>query len=338
MKTNKKTIQSAMDARLSFLDELPSCRAGVQYRIAQEEEPVMKKKLSVGFVLAMVLVLAAAAALAATLLLSPRADAVRIADRALEEKYGITAEMQTFFARSQETLEDGAVRVTYAGFAETEYVLGAYTAIVKDGRAEITWSREGEDVSGGYDAEAWGIDQLKLMVNDSKDETLKQAYLDKAYAIGEAHGVEVDDTSSEAAVDWAEIYEARKTAAMNARKVSEEKMIAAGREFIITNYGLNEEQIARMELYTNFDAEIDGEEAPADTGDNGNGWYDMVNDKPCFKVEYLLGDPEVPEEELEGDVAVRQYKDKDGYYVVYVNVETGEIEDYQYNSGLSGQG
>ena len=57
MKTNKKTIQSAMDARLSFLDELPSCRAGVQYRIAQEEEPVMKKKVSLGLVFAMVLVL-----------------------------------------------------------------------------------------------------------------------------------------------------------------------------------------------------------------------------------------------------------------------------------------
>ena len=73
MKTNKKTIQSAMDARLAFLDERPSCRAAVQYRIAQEEEPVMKKKLSLGLVLAMVLVLLTAAALAATLLLSPRA-------------------------------------------------------------------------------------------------------------------------------------------------------------------------------------------------------------------------------------------------------------------------
>ena len=64
MKTNKKTIRSAMDNRLSFLDELPSCRAAVQYRIAQEEEPVMKKKLSFGFVFAIVLMLATAAALA----------------------------------------------------------------------------------------------------------------------------------------------------------------------------------------------------------------------------------------------------------------------------------
>jgi len=336
---NKKTIRSAMDARLSFLDELPSCRAGVQYRIAQEEEPVMKKKISLGFVFAMALVLLTAAALATTLLLSPRADAVRTADQALEEKYGITAEMQTFFERKQETLQDGTVRVIYSGFAETEYVLGVYTATMKDGKAEVLWSREGEDVSGGYEASAWGIDQLRQMVADSKDEARKQAYLDKAAAIGEAHGTRMDNSSSEPIEDWFTVIEARKTAALNARKVSEDEMIAAGREFIISNWGLNEEQIARMELFTNYVAEVENEDGETEAIEqNGNGWYDMINDRPCFKVEYLLGDPEVPEEELEGEVAVRQYKDKDGYYVVYVNVETGEIEDYEYNSGLAGIG
>ena len=47
MKTNKDSLKSAMDRRLSFLDDVPSCRAAVQCRIAQEEEPVMKKKVSV---------------------------------------------------------------------------------------------------------------------------------------------------------------------------------------------------------------------------------------------------------------------------------------------------
>ena len=31
-------------------------------------------------------------------------------------------------------------------------------------------------------------------------------------------------------------------------------------------------------------------------------------------------------------------EEKDGYYVVYVNVETGEVEDYEFNSGLAGKG
>ena len=57
MKTNKETLQAAMDRRLSFLDGRPSCRAAVQYRIAQEEEPVMKKKVSFVFVCAVALLL-----------------------------------------------------------------------------------------------------------------------------------------------------------------------------------------------------------------------------------------------------------------------------------------
>ena len=51
MKTNKDSLKSAMDRRLSFLDDMPSCRAAVQYRIAREEEPVMKKKISLKNVL-----------------------------------------------------------------------------------------------------------------------------------------------------------------------------------------------------------------------------------------------------------------------------------------------
>ena len=163
MKTNKDSLRSAMDRRLSFLDELPSCRAGLYQRIAQEEAPVMKKKLSVGLVFAIVLVLLTVAALAAGLLISPRVSASRTADIALKDQYGITEEMQTFFYREEEPLEDGSFRVTYTGVYGLDYVLGTYTALVKDGKAEITWSREGADVSGGYEADAWGIEQLKQM-------------------------------------------------------------------------------------------------------------------------------------------------------------------------------
>ena len=342
MKTNNKTIRSAMDARLSFLDELPSCRAAVQYRIAQEEEPVMKKKVSLGFVFAAVLVLLTAAALATTLLLSPRATAVQTADRALEEKYGITAELQSFLLREENPLEDGGVAVTYSGFAETEYVLGVYTALVKDGRAEVTWSHDGADTSGGYEAEAWGLDQMKQMKQDSLDEGLKQAYLDKAFAIAKAHSAanEEDDLLTDADEDYFRKIEEQKTAALNARKISEDEMIAAGREFIISNYGLNDEQVSRMELYTNFVPEFENEDGEIEKVEqNENGWYDMVNGKPCFMVEYLLdSNEEVPEQEGSSEAAPQEYRDGDGYYVVYVNVENGEIEEYQYNSGLAGIG
>jgi len=333
MKTNRDSLKSAMDRRLSFLDEMPSCRAKVQVRIAQEEEPVMKKKISVGFAFAMILALLSAVALATTLLLSPRASASRIADQALEREYGITAEMQSFFHREEEEGTDGVVRVTYTGNADMEYVLGTYTAVVKDGRAEITWSHAGKDTSGGYDAEAWGLDQLRRMMDDSLDEQTKMAYLNKARAIAVRNGVVMDESSSESIENWFEIIEARKTAAMNARKVSEEEMIRTGREFIISAYGLDSEQVSRMELYTNFDLNDPDEEGEGES----NSWYDMIDGKPCFKVEYLLYQSEVPEKEGEM-VTPLPRGEKDGYYVVYVNVETGEIENYEYNSGLSGIG
>ena len=327
MKNNDKNLRSAMDRRLSFLDERPSCRAAVQYRIAQEEEPVMKKKVSAVLVCAIVLVLLTTVGLATGVLqswLSPRASATQAADQALKEKYGITAEMQTFFGRTETELPDGSVQVTYTGAGNMAYVLGTYTAVVKDGQAQVTWSHDGEDTSGGYEAEAWGLEQLNRMMADSLNQKSKDAFLAKATASAEQHNALEDDTPSdisdeEAAANYAK-READKTAAMNARKLSEDDMIRTGREFVISYYALNEEQVARMDLYTNSYECAENE------------WYDMVNGKPCFKVEYLLYADQV---EVDGNV---NRSEKDGYYNVYINVETGEVEEYEYNSALSGEG
>ena len=67
---NKETLQAVMDRRLSFLDGLPSCRPALMQRIAQEEAPVMKKKVSFVLVFALVLVSLSVVALAAGLILS----------------------------------------------------------------------------------------------------------------------------------------------------------------------------------------------------------------------------------------------------------------------------
>ena len=341
MKTNKEPLRTAMDRRLSFLDDVPSCRAALQYRIAQEEEPVMKKKLSIGFVFAMILALLSVAALAAGLLLSGRADAVRIADQALEKTYGITAEMHTFFSREEEELPDGAVRVSYTGVSGMEYVLGTYTAIVRDGKAEIAWSRDGSDVSGGYDAEAWGSEQLKQMIADSRQAETKQAYIDRARAIALSRNAlqEEPESSSEEDEHYGEKREADKTAAMNAREIPEEDMIRTAKDFIVSNYGLNEEQAGRLELYTNSfgnnweETDVNTEYTPQDCG---NTWYEMVNGKPCFQVEFLLYEPVTTEMMERGEEPART--EMDGFYNVFVNVETGEIEEYEYNSALSGLG
>jgi hypothetical protein len=75
-----------------------------------------------------------------------------------------------------------------------------------------------------------------------------------------------------------------------------------------------------MELYTNsFE-------------DEANCWYEMINGQPCFQVEYLLYNDEYET----GDMTKRT--EMNGYYNVFVNVETGAVEEYEYNSSLAGQG
>ena len=323
---NKETLKAAMDRRLSFLDDTPSCRPALMQRIAREEEPVMKKKWSVGLVCALLILSLSVMAVAAGLILSPRVSATRLADQALEKTYGITDQLQTFFGREEKELPDGALEVTYTGAGTLAAPLGTYTAVVRNGQAEVTWSYDGKDTAGGYEAEAWGLEQLKQMRTDSRKNPGQEAYLDRAEELYEKYGfaakeaalAEAAEASAESPEEFAARRESEKSGAMNVRKLSEEEMIGIAREFIIETYGLTDEQVSLLELYTNS--------SPAE----GNRWYESVNGKPCFEVEYLLDENPTAVEET-------GYK-MNAYFKVFINVETGAVEQYEYNSGVGGQG
>ena len=325
---NKETLQAAMDRRLSFLDELPSCRPALMQRIAQEEAPVMKRKISVGLVFALVLVSLSVIALATGLILSPRVSATRAADLALAEKYGITDELQSFFGREEEELPDGTVKVTYFGAGSLEATLGTYTVLVKDGKADISWSLEGKNTAGGYEAEAWGLEQLKQMAEDSHDEKLKAAFMDKSFEVySQLHPddeeVPVEAPDPETFEEYHARREGEKSSALDATKLSEEDMIALGREFILSTYSLTDSEVERLELYTN-----------SYETDDANHWYETVNGKPCFLVEYLLDEEGVTDEMLNDP----NYYRMNSYFKVFVNVETGIIEQYEFSNGLGGIG
>ena len=325
---NKETLQAAMDRRLSFLDELPSCRPALMQRIAQEEAPVMKRKISVGLVFALVLVSLSVIALATGLILSPRVSAARAADLALAEKYGITDELQSFFGREEEELPDGTVKVTYFGAGSLEATLGTYTVLVKDGKADISWSLEGKNTAGGYEAEAWGTEQLKQMAEDSRDEKLKAAFMDKSFEVykqlhPDDEEVPVEAPDPETFEEYHARREGEKSSALDATKLSEEDMIAIGREFILSTYSLTDSEVERLELYTNsYETE------------DANHWYETVNGKPCFLVEYLLDEESYASQSVHSETEERH----NSYYKIYVNVETGVIEQYECNSGLGGIG
>ena len=319
MMKNKETLKAAMDRRLSFLDERPSCRAALQQRIAQEEAPVMKKKLSLALACALVLVSLSVIALAAGILFSPKADAVALADRALEEKYGISPKMQTWFTRQEKDLPGGAVRVTYSAEGEFAWVLGTYTADVKNGKAEITWSRDGSDTSGGYEADAWGAAQLKQMLKDNQETGDMSRF--SAYALRAVEQAGVTEPQAFMSEKEAEAYfenlELEKSAALNARVLSEAEMQAVAKEAVVQRYDLTEAQAAMLELYVQ---PLASEE---------NAWYWMIGGQPCFEVQYFLDqDPDHP----------GSFTEKDGAYAVAVNVKTGVVERLVYESGLGGEG
>lgn len=123
-----------------------------------EDQPIRARpKRMVWLAAALVLVLAAAVAVAAGLTRSAKYDAKLLAHQALEEKYGFTQDMDSFFTCSVEEA-DGQTVVTYranADIGDFAWKLGDYIVTIRDGKAEASWSNDGEAVSGDFFSDVW---------------------------------------------------------------------------------------------------------------------------------------------------------------------------------------
>lgn len=123
-----------------------------------EDKPThARPKRMVWLAAALVLVLAAAVAVAAGLTRSAKYDAKLLAHQALEEKYGFTQDMDSFFTCSVEEADWQTV-VTYranADIGDFAWKLGDYTVTIRDGKAEASWSNDGEAVGGDFSSDVW---------------------------------------------------------------------------------------------------------------------------------------------------------------------------------------
>lgn len=123
-----------------------------------EDQPMRARpKRMVWLAAALVLVLAAAVAVAAGLTRSAKYDAKLLAHQALEEKYGFTQDMDSFFTCSVEEA-DGQTVVTYranADIGDFAWKLGDYIVTIRDGKAEASWSNDGEAVGGDFSSDVW---------------------------------------------------------------------------------------------------------------------------------------------------------------------------------------
>ena len=123
-----------------------------------EEKPMRARpKRMVWLAAALVLVLLAAVAVAAGLTRSAKYDAKRLAHQALEEKYGFTQDMDSYFLCTVEE-EDGQTVVTYRAnedVGDFAWKLGDYTVTIRGGQAEASWSYDGEAVGDDFSSDVW---------------------------------------------------------------------------------------------------------------------------------------------------------------------------------------
>ena len=123
-----------------------------------EDKPThARPKRMVWLAAALVLVLAAAVAVAAGLTRSAKYDAKLLAHHALEEKYGFTRDMDSFFRCTVEE-KAGETIVTYSAdedVGDFAWKLGDYTVTIRDGKAEASWSNDGEAVGGDFSSDVW---------------------------------------------------------------------------------------------------------------------------------------------------------------------------------------
>ena len=306
-------------------DERPAPPAGFEERqtklllslTQKEEKPVMKRKMSAALVFALILALLSVSALAASLVFSSRADAGILADKALAEQYGVTDEMLVFFHREIDERENGETVVTYTGNWDMKYVLGTYTVTLQGKDARVTWSHDGEDTSGGLDAEAWGVEQLNEMMRLYKETHDMSAYYNKGAAIGLKHpAVEMPEiTAPVASGTTEEEWKGAQAALMKRSKLSEEDMLLIARQAIEAAYQLSADQMEKL------------------AHNPGLSWYFEKDGQVYYECCHVLIQQRSDDPSVYPD-----YIQMDGEYSGLINTGTGVVEDIFYDAALAGNG
>ena len=243
---------------------------------------------------------------------SGRFRAVSAAQHALAEKYFIGEGYNEYFIRTVREEEDGSYTVFWEpgiGEGAWPWLLGTYTAVVRGEEVEITWTHDGEGTYGGFTAEAWGTVQLQQIAEEVRttfemNESFAAANETK-YAEYQDYPYLEDEND-----EYSNDEECRK-AALDAATVTPEEAEAAARIALQENYG----QLEWWRL---------------ETTDSEYNWdIGLLNDRPVIVIHFDLWGQGSDEWE---------WQEGDGYYIVTVNLQTGEIEEILYANGLSGNG
>ena len=311
----KHEFQAIVDQRLSGLSWQQVQRSAVLQRMEAEEEKQVKK-VSVGVLLVAALIcLSLATAVAGGLFFTRRMSAAITADEALARNYGVTAEMLAYFHRDVQEQPGDRFVVTYRGVRAYETVLGKYTVVLENGGAQVSWSHDGKDTSGGFDAEAWGCGQLKEMIRIHKETHSEKEYAQKAAAIAQKNSAPTAAVATPPP-QTAQAWEEEQAALAAQSALSAREMETVAREAVQMVYELTDEQTAMMEYVPEMSYFVMPQ---------GGGLHYCVN-------------LQLQQKKSENPAVFPEYTEKDGVYAVTVNAETGAIEDILYESPMIGNG
>jgi len=293
-------FRELVDRNLSGLQWDERRRHGVLCAVSKEEKPV--KKVSATFILIAAVVCLSVTALAAGLVFSPRYEAGKMANLAMQEQYGITDDLLSLFHRSVVEHPDGTATVTYAALGDgfpTEQ-MGDYTVEVKGGKAAVTWSNDGKNMVGGLTAEAYGPEQLREISYNYAEAMAQLSQMGKLTQV---------EPVIDRAVETEEMRLAQIKKAEALGKISLEEASCMALDALCQEYALTQAQRDKL-IYE-----------PDST------YITWENDQPQAHLLFWLW-------QGEGE----RFTEKDGQYWVTVDLTTGMINDILYDAGLAGNG
>ena len=186
---------------------------------------------------ALVLALITAAAVAAGLTRSARYDAKRLAYQALEEEYGFTTDMESFFTCTAEE-KDGQTVVTYRAnkdVGDFAWKLGDYTVTIRNGQAEASWSNDGEAVGDDFSSDVWNTALLARGI--ARRRAGEEWYEITGETLERLGGAEQEDVLVPDGLDGARLADESDSDVLKARKE------------VLEKYGLTEENLALFDAW-----------------------------------------------------------------------------------------
>ena len=281
-------------------------------------------KRIVGIILATILIMTAGLnyAFAEPVEYSERCLKIKQAEHAIQEKYQIVPDMYSFFVRDIAESDNGTITVTLRGQDIYYWVLGTYIGS-SDGKNTTSWSNEGKQTYGGFDAPAWDALQLHQMVDLARKERDTGSFFHQAVTIAQRDDPEYTELRPE---DPMLIYE-------HGFEISvphpDHETIEAK-----SNYSKDQlNDIAIAAITETYELKTDVAEKICEVDSEPDFRYEIKDGQLIYHAWMGLQQSD----EDYSDITVPK-NEHDGQYLVIINAETGVVEDVVYDAFLLGAG